>query len=304
MTTATISENEPLTPEQAIAEEEIGFASTVHDPTGPDRDTPYTGEAATAQIEERAISTAQEPEEDTPAKISDKEFQRLMKSATDIDEMKAALDKRFDTIGGKIGGLERHFHEQKKSGSGKIELTREHFKELFDEEEGFQLFGEKVLTGLNRGLQGVSVGGAGLTPEQVEAIIDTRDAKRELSRIEKAHKDWRTVVGPAIAFDAPDTQVSPYWQWARAKGAEYYQQMYGSRDADEITSSITAFKASIAKPSADGKPKTTPGLTERERELRRAVQPKGAGGSVVAELPLDEEAAMHKAFLAERKRNS
>lgn len=303
MTTA-ISENEPLTRDQEIAEEEIGFASTVHDPTGPDRDTPETHETATAPREESALSPAAAPEEDTPAKISDKEFQRLMKSATDIDEMKAALDKRFDTIGGKIGGLERHFHEQKKTGSGKVQLTREHFKELFDEEDGFQLFGEKVLTGLNRGLEGVSFGSAGLTHEQVEAIIETRDTKQELTRLEKQHKDWRTVVGPAIPFDAPDAQVSPYWQWARAQGPEYYQQLYSSRDAEDIASSLTAFKASIAKTSNDQKPKTASGPTERERELRRAVQPKGAGGSMVVELPLDEEAAMHKAFLAERKRNS
>lgn len=303
MTTAT-SENEPLTRAQEIAEEEIGFASTVHDPTGPEMDTPETDETVTAPREESAISPDAAPEEDTPAKISDKEFQRLMKSATDIDEMKAALDKRFDTIGGKIGGLERHFHDQKKTGAGKIQLTREHFKELFDEEDGFQLFGEKVLTGLNRGLEGVSLGNAGLTHEQVEAIIETRDANKELTRLEKAHKDWRAVVGPAIDFAAPDAQVSPYWQWARAQGPEYYQQMYSSRDAAEITPSITAFKASIAKTSTDEKPKASAGPTERERELRRAVQPKGAGGSVVAELPLDEEAAMHKAFLAERKRNS
>ena len=303
MTTATEEQVDESTTEQ-LADEDAGFQSVVENPTDSEEGTPEIPDVSPPATEEEAPSpdvveeTAKHVEDDQPAKISDKEFQRLMKSATDVDEMKAALDKRFDTLAGKLGGLERHFSEQKKTGTGKFQLTREHFPELFDKEDGFELFGEKVLVGLNRGLEGLHVGGSGLSKEEVKQAFVDFQKETALGQIADEHEDFQTIVGTGFAQDTPDDKVTEYWRWVRSKGAPYYKKMYESNNPAVIVKSLSDFKEFKAKPPAEVKPK---GPSPRERQLRAGVQMRSAGGPSVGGGATDEETAMREAAAEERK---
>jgi hypothetical protein len=176
-------------------------------------------------------------------------------------------------------------------------------KELLEE---FPEFGERAITGLNRAFAKLQIpGGApGLTAEQVEEIVEARTVTREIARLDKKQKDWRDIVGlkDPVTQQFPDTA---YRRWLALQDEDYRAEISQSTDSGEILESITKFKSYVASKTTDSpKPKPAPETSQRERELRRAVQPKSVGGGTVAPSPLDEEAAMQEAYKAERKRYS
>lgn len=307
MTTATAPEEQTseLTPAQAEAQEEAGFNSTTVLPTGPDTDTPVVDEAVTPSSEP-AVASPVEPDFKS-AQISEEAFQKLLAKATEVDEIKAAIEQRYNGLGGKIGGIERFLSELKAGSGKKVEISKDDLKELFDEEDGFPQFGEKALLGLNRALAKISVlGGSTMTPEQLDTLLSEREAHREIVRLDRKQPDWRDTVGlpDPVTKAVPDTD---YRRWLATQPDDYQQDIKDSVSAREIAESITQFKefktSQAQKPKTPTEPKT-PAVTERERELRRAVPLKGAGGSTLAAAAQDEEAAMAFAYEAERKRHS
>lgn len=301
MTTATATEEQTaeLTPAQAEADEEAGFNSTIELPTGSETDTPVLEDVERPSPEPTAASeeVITEPEFKA-ARISEDAFQKLLSSATEIEQVKAAIEQRYNGLGGKIGGLERIVNEFKSGAGKKAEISRDDMKELLEE---FPEFGERAITGLNRALAKVHVnGGSGLTPDQVEEIVVKREEAREIVRLDKRQKDWREIIG---LKDPKTGQLpsTPYRQWLSTQEESYRTDIEGSTDADEIAESIKKFKEFTAsKPNV---PAQKPQLTDRERELRRAVQPRSAGGGSVAAGAQDEETAMAEAFKRELRRN-
>ena len=310
MTTATTEEDtvSEWTPEQmqSSTEEAEGFKSVVDDPTDPDMGTPdvpdasvpSTDTAETSSTEAAETTTETEVEPPKLAEISDEQFQRLLKSADSLEEIKAAYEQRFNGLGGKIGGIERVLQEFRGSGK-KAEVQREHFKELL---EDFPEFGEKMLKGLGLTFAEInSVGAAptvlALTEEQIDQRLLAREAERESKRLTKKHKDWQTVVGlpDPKTGQLPDTA---YRRWLGTQPKEYQDEIAASIDHDEIADSITKFKATLAPTPQN---KTGKVLSERERQLRAGVQPKGAGGPGVSSAATDEASAFKQAHAEEMK---
>jgi hypothetical protein len=192
-----------------------------------------------------------------------------------------------------------------RTGTGrKAEISRDDLKELMEE---FPEFGERALTGLNRAFSKLSLGGGGLTAEQAEEIWAKKETERknqeeqaaeaegqkQIHRLTKQHPDWVDVVGlkDPVTLQFPDTA---YRRWLKLQDEDYQEDIRDSRDARQIAESITKFKDYVAaqsKPS-EQKPKLPSGQTEREKELKRAIQPKGAGGGSTTAGPMSEDEAM------------
>mgnify|MGYP003392974971 CR=1 FL=1 len=303
METATEEQTAELTPAQAEAEEEAGFNSTIEQPTGSETDTPVRDQAGTPSpdVAETSEETP-EPVEFKAARISEEEFQRVLSRTTEIDQIKAAIEQRYNGLGGKIGGIERLLNELRTGTGKKAEVSRDDMKELLEE---YPEFGERAITGLNRALAKIQVGGgsSGLTAEQAEEIYEQKAVTKEIARLDKKQKDWREIVGlrDPVTQQFPDTA---YRRWLALQDEDYRTEISNSTDSGDILESITKFNSYVAsKTTPKPKPKTE--TTERERELRRAVQPKSVGGGAVATSPQDEETAMLDAYKAEqRKRGS
>lgn len=301
MTTATEEQTSALTTAEAEAEEEAAFAGTTDMPTGLETDTPVLDQADTPSTETAETSEETSEPEFKAARISDEDFQKLLSKATEIDQIKAAIEQRYNGLGGKIGGIERTLTELRTGTGKKAEVSRDDMKELLEE---FPEFGERTITGLNRAFAKLHVGGgsSGLTAEQVEEIVEHRAVTKEISRLDKKQKDWRGIVGlkDPVTQQFPDTA---YRRWLALQDAEYQHEVSNSNDSEEILESITKFKSYVALKTTPA-PKPPAPVSARERELRRAVQPRSAGGGTVATSPQDEETAMQEAYKAEQKRNS
>lgn len=265
---------ETVSDQDASASLDAGFASEA--PTDSLKSTPEVP-AVTAPVEEpTAPVVAEVPKESPLAKITEEAFQNLLTKATEIDQIKAALDQRFNGLGGKMGGIERTLRElQAATPSGKaITVSADDFEELKGE---FPELAELTVKGLNRALGKMKGTGApSVNPDELQQLIqktavDLEEA-REAKRLSRKMPDWAQVVG------SQDSNT-PYRQWLATQPAHYQQTINQSNDSDEIVDSIMRFrKESTPKPKAQ---------SEREKQLRAAVPLKSVGGGPVSS---DEDA--------------
>ncbi len=307
METITHSEDKPLSNDEAkaLAEEEAGFDST-ETPTALETETPVVEDAEKPPVVDPddppfAEVPAEEPEPQpfVRAEISDAQFQELLKKATEVDEIKAALEQRMSGVHGKVGRIEQVLHDLKAGSGKKFQMAKEDLAELFEE---FPMFGEKALVGLNRAFERLSIqGGGGLSKDEAAALYEAhaeeREAKKEVKRLAKLAPDWVQVLGPIPTAEQPT--LSPFRQWLTTQPVEYQTTINASVDAEEIAESIKTFKDTTAqKPPANKKP-----VTEQERRLRAAVQPRGSGGGPVGGAGAqDEDAAMLAGYKGELAR--
>lgn len=263
---------EAVSDQDANASLDAGFASEA--PTDPNKGTPEVPAVPASQPEpEAAPVVADAPKEPALAKITEEAFQNLLTKATEIDQIKAALDQRFNGLGGKMGGIERTLRElQAATPSGKpIAVSADDFEELKSE---FPELAELTVKGLNRALgkmKGTGSSDPGVQPEALSQLVSQQvtalDEAREVKRLARKMPDWQAVVGG-------EQSNTPYRQWLAKQPADYQQTINTSNDSDEIIDSITRFRAESAP-----KPKA---VSERERQLRAAIPLKSAAGAAGA----------------------
>lgn len=257
--------------QDASASLDSGFASEA--PTGPVKDTPEVA-AVGASAPEPVVApvAAEPPKEPALAKITEEAFQNLLTKATEIDQIKAALDQRFNGLGGKMGGIERTLRElQAATPSGKaITVSADDFEELKGE---FPELAELTVKGLNRALgkmKGTGGSDPGVQPEVLSQLVSQQvtalDEAREIKRLSRKLPDWQAVVGA-------ENSSTPYRQWLATKPADYQQIINQSNDSDEIIDSIALFRRESAP-----KPKAP---SERQKQLQAAIPLKGVGGGAI-----------------------
>lgn len=263
---------EEISDVDAEASMQSGFASEA--PTDSTKSTPEIAAVPEAVTEPEAAPVVAEeaPKEPALARITEEAFQNLLSKATEIDQIKAALDQRFNGLGGKMGGIERTLRElQSATPSGKaLSVSADDFEELRSE---FPEMTELTVKGLNRALgkmRGTGGEAPAVKPEDLTQLVSQQvaaiDEAREMKRLSRKLPDWQTIVGG-------EQSNTPYRQWLAKQPADYQQIITQSNDSDEILDSITKFRT-----ESTPKPKAT---HERERQLRAAVPLKSAGGGAM-----------------------
>lgn len=246
-------------------------------------ETPVLEQKTVENQEPAPVEKTPEPEAPAPklAKITEDQFQDLLKKAESFDSLKAQQDKVF----GKLGGIERVLAQlQAETPEGEaIEVTTEDFEDLARE---FPEIAESTLKGLTKvlgKLKGTGGKSTAINQEQIAQLVQERVApvlesveERVTSAVEtkllsRAHPDWREVVGvknPETG-EIPDTE---FRQWLNKQPEEYQSQIGSTWDADLISGAIDKFKESkkVVDPA--------PAKNARREILNAAATPKGSGG--------------------------
>lgn len=262
---------EPVSDQDAAASLDSGFASEA--PTDPDKGTPEPPAASASESPKVDPVAADAPKAPAAlATITEEAFQNLLTKATEIDQIKAALDQRFNGLGGKMGGIERTLKElQAATPSGKaLAVSADDFEELKSE---FPELAELTVKGLNRALgkmRGTGTAEASTSPDALHQLVATQvsalDEAREIKRLARKMPDWQHVVGG-------EQSNTPYRQWLAAQPSDYQQLINHSNDSDEIIDSIARFRK-------EATPKGKSPISDREKQLRAAVPLKSAAGNL------------------------
>lgn len=294
----TEREEAPLTDEEATAQMAAGYLD------GQGGERPPDGQPETdASPQEETPPVTPEPEP-APApeyvQLTQQQLDDLLQTATAVQEIKAAVGKRFDDAYGKMGGLEQTIRAlQQATPLGEtVTVTEEDFAELAEE---YPDLAAMHATALNRVLSKVKGTGGGtpasaappvLDPEvirmaitqEVEAI-EERQAERMLNWLQK---DWRSIVGEKGS-------QTPFRQWLATQEASYQAEVTNTWDpfvmAEAIERFTTATHAptpSAGDPAPPPLPKPSAHQTRAER-FRAAVPPKSTGGTPTPTQKTDEE---------------
>jgi hypothetical protein len=215
-----------------------------------------------------------EPVVETPntVQLTDEEYQRLMRSATEIDEIKAAQQKMTDTAFGRIG---RAIEELKAAG-GPVLATVEDFAELMEE------YGEDVtdrqVKGLNKVLSKIR-GGVNLGPAEIQRVVSqqTEEIRAELieSHLDGVIPDWKQEV-----------KKPEFGEWM-AKQDEATKSLAASDRVSDAAKMLRMYasRKTVTAPTQTPKPSVNP----RQKRLEAAITPKGSGGHATeSESDLDQ----------------
>ena len=224
------------------------------------------GDAAPA-----ATPAADEPK---MTQISEDEYRKLLDGVSKIGEIESALEQRFGTAFGKIGGIERVLDQLKSSApaGGKIELSKEVVADLAAEfpemaELHFKTL-QKLVDVLNTTRTPAPEAGAAQpsVPVVVDETAIAQRIRREIAEetLDAFDEKWRETIGlPDAAGKIPDT---PFRQWLKKQPKEYADRVASTYSANVLTEALTKFKAEQAK--AQG----------RREVLDAAVEVTGSGG--------------------------
>ena len=231
-----------------------GTDSATNDAPGDDAgfddgfDNPRTPTATPEATEEKP---ADEPKQPTME-------ERIAAAEALIDTLKASQEKSFGTAFGKIGGIERTL------GKADVDIDQADIDAM--RADGFESHAralEKI-----RDLKVVRAGGV-ITDDDRAQLVAT--AKRELQteQVADEHPDWAEVAA------TPEFQA-----WKATQSAADQARLNNSWSPGFIVKSLTAFKASKAKPAprvpADDSHST------RRSLIDAAVTPRGTGGNPAA----------------------
>lgn len=196
------------------------------------------------------------------AQLTRQEVDDLKARAALIDQIKAAQDKGFGTVGGTIRELRQQLDTIRSA--KRIEIEQSEIDEL--RRDGFEAHA-KALEKL-RDLQIVS---AGVQPDAVRKIVEDRlndyRQRMESRLLKQAHPDWETYKDdPAFAA------------WVTAQPEQYRAQLAEASerwDSDFIAIAMTKAKeAAKAKAAASTTRQPQP---RRDAVLEAAIQPRGTG---------------------------
>jgi len=239
--------------------------------------TPQTAEEDAAAFDGGFddVAPAAPPAADEPkmTQISEDEYRKLLDGVAKIDEIEGALEQRFGTAFGKIGGIERVLDQLKSSApaGGKIVLTEEIVADMAEEYPEMAKTQFKTLQKLVDVLNTTrtpapEVGAAQPSAQPVDVDAIKRALRRELTEetLDDFDEKWRETIGlPDDAGKIPDT---PFRQWLKKQPKEYANRVASTYSATVLTDALSKFKAAQAK--AQG----------RREVLDAAVEVTGSGG--------------------------
>lgn len=249
-------------------------------------ETVHTEEPTEEQLEEQAFAGLDnpEPEDPTPTaegegepapepeptpepepepelvQITKEDYERLMSKAD-----KADIDRAF----GKLGEINRIVQSiQANTAKGEpVEIKDEDVAEwkakhsqTYDEDFlDAQLELARLTAGKLSGTRVIQQSPA-IDKDQLLAEAEERMARQfEMRLLAREHKDWQKTV-----------QEQGYRNWLVQQGNDYAERISNSWDADEISESLTKYKESQKKATADAE--------ARKKRMAAAVTPKGTGG--------------------------
>lgn len=269
--------------EQANAESdadfEAGFKETGDELTQPEKENKPAAEAKPV-VEVPAVVP---PVEKKLATLSEEQVARLLSSAQSVEELKAAMETRFGSAFGKMGGLERTIKElQAGTAAGEaVELTDADLAELTKE---FPDVAVHVSTGLKRILSRIkgTKGTPAFDPETVKPIatevILQRQRESEIEELTENHPNWNEVIGPVGT-------KTPYREWLGQQPGAYQALVANSWRASTVGRSIERFEAykeqeaKKAEAAEKAKGKRNPSSTATRAEiLAEAVNQRGTPG--------------------------
>ncbi len=199
-----------------------------------------------------------------PVQLTADEYQNLMRSATEITEIKAAQQKMIDTAFGRIG---RAIEDMKATGA-QVPVTVEDFPELSAE---FPELAEMQVKGLNKVLAKAR-GMQAIDPATIEQMVSTRtaDLRKELidSHLDGVMTDW-----------ADEVKKPEFAAWMSKQDAA--TQALSSSDKMTDAAKMLRLYSARPKPVVSQKTTTPPVATisPRQKRLEAAVNPRGTGGN-------------------------
>lgn len=289
MPTAQLEETTELTAEQIAeveqanaesdADFESGFKETGDELTQPEKENKPAAETKPV-VEVPAVVP---PVESKRATLSEQQVAHLLSSAKSVEELKAAMESRFGSAFGKMGGLERTIKElQAGTAAGEaVELTDADLAELTKE---FPDVAVHVSTGLKRILSRIkgTKSAPAFDPETVKPIATEvmiqRQRENELEELSENHPNWNEVIGPVGT-------KTPYREWLGQQPGAYQTLVGNSWRASTVGRSIERFEAHQAQETRKAeaaekaKNKKTPSQTATRAEiLAEAVNQRGTPG--------------------------
>ncbi len=202
--------------------------------------------------------------------VSEEEYRKLLDGVAKIEGIETALEQRFGTAFGKIGGIERVLDQLKQSApaGGKIELSEDVVADLAAEFPEMAQLQFKTLQKLVDKINATSpaqTSASQPSPPVDEAAIERR-VRRAIAEetLNEFDEKWKETIGlPDDKGVIPDTQ---FRQWLKKQPTEYQTRVSSTYSASVLTDALAKFKATQQK--AQG----------RREVLNAAVEVTGSGG--------------------------
>ena len=227
------------TTETELFDLNAGYSDETHAPT----ETP-----AVAQV-----APVQKVEEPKYVNLKEDEYQKLLKSAEEIDNLKASQQKMMDTVNGRIGRALEEF-----KGTGVSQVTIDDFPELKNE---FPEFAAMQVAGINRALS--KRGGGGVDQTKFKEMLQGMLEQVTGSMVDDVLPNWeREVVKPEFAT------------WLSKQDPKTVS-MINSTDVRDAAKALRMY-ADSRKPAKTPEPAV---VSTRQKRLDAAAIPKGTGGT-------------------------
>jgi hypothetical protein len=202
--------------------------------------------------------------------VSEEEYRKLLDGVAKIEGIETALEQRFGTAFGKIGGIERVLDQLKSSApaGGKIELSEEVVADLAAEFPEMAKLQYKTLQKLVDTINATSP--AQGSAAQPSPVVDEAALERRIRRtiaeetLNEFDEKWKETIG--LPDDKGVIPETPFRKWLDKQPTEYQTRVRSTYSAPVLTDALAKFKASQKK--ADG----------RREVLDAAVEVTGSGG--------------------------
>lgn len=199
------------------------------------------------------------------------EIDELKESRNTIQKLQKALDTTNGTYGSKIATLERMIQSlQAQNARATAPITADSFKELRAE---YPEIAEKIASGMRE------VFPVGQAPqEELTKLREEFDSKlaqkeqeekeRSIKRLAKAHPDFKEIASFQPSNGLIQWTDRNFGNWVAQQPEEVFQAVMNSKDADDLSEIITAYKSTLTQPKQ----------LEQKRQLtnlEKAILPKG-----------------------------
>lgn len=237
---------------------------------------------------QKAAAPAQAAAVPELAKITQQQFDELVKKATEIDTVKADYQKKFDTMAGTIGSMKQRLESlQSSAAPGQaVEVTEADFEELV--KEGFPDLAQWSAAALNRVLGRLKPGGAqgsAIGQEQVAEIFKQQFGSESESLMKAITEKVTDQLATQSLIEQHEDYVSvlnspEFKAWSDANKIGEKKDRAGVPFAESVNANF------VGKILSDFKASQKQAAT-RQNRLAAAVPPRGAGGH--ASGPSDED---------------
>lgn len=312
------AEVEQTEEEVANAEELAGFEAAMNGTALPEssekKDETKEEEVAETVVDEKTEETKEEvkvePEKVEPplAKVTEEQFNKLVATATTVEELKAGLEKLRGDAFGKLGGIERLVKQfEKMTDSGlEIQLTDDDFAEVDTEVPMLTKPLQKLLTKIVKNAKVKVPAAQSVDIESLQTKFnETVDAKVK----ETASKLWQDFQTQLVTDRFPDWRQTvakkEFHAWLAEQDKEspgYQDRFLTSWDAREIGGVLKKFnahteaeKAKTQTPPAKPPKKVVTQTNTRTQRLLEAIPAKANSTTPRPKGPISEEEAFELA---------